>query len=88
MKWFLLIVPLVVSYHLTYGQGPEKRAGGAVGILCWLRYHNTAVYAYFKESFKGTTSDLVFGRGGSGGNWGTKPSQCSLPAPRRHAIQF
>ena len=56
MKWFLLIVPLAVSYHtFTYGQWALKKGyrRGAVGIFMLAAFTMAlAVYAiYFRGSF-------------------------------------
>jgi hypothetical protein len=56
MKWFLLIVPLAVSYYtFTYGQWALKKGyrRGAVGIFMLAAFTMAlAVYAiYFRGSF-------------------------------------
>ncbi|HPU35553.1 MAG TPA: hypothetical protein PL078_03910 [Bacillota bacterium] len=56
MKWFLLIVPLVVCYYtITYGHWALKKGyrRGAVGVFMLAAFTMAlAVYAlFFRESF-------------------------------------
>lgn len=68
MKWFLLIVPLAVSYYtFTYGQWALKKGTGGepLEFLCWLPLPWPWRYMPFisGEVFKSYLKDLFFGWG-------------------------